>query len=255
MSGRSPLCPLPPQERTPGVHMAHFRDFCHRYSGAPALTQAGALEGISAEGAPHRPHSMPDMPPHRAAVDLPAEDGREILYLYIRFPNVKLQSEEDAMKRLISNLGFVALVVSSSLLVYAQSNVTVTVSPRNEENYNKLISWLSENALFSGKSSFIASISETFRHAKNGNIEQYRYWLEIFKSEMAKLSDVEKTELVNFALSSFTIDDTDNTPTPMTANTCEISCGLSKCRVSCESGASAVCKCNWFFAECGCFYN
>jgi len=192
--------------------MAYFRDFCHRYSGAPALTQAGALEGISAEGAPHRPHSMPDMP-LRAAVDLPAEGGKEILYLYTRFPNVKLQSEEGAMKRLISNLGFVALVVSSSLLVYAQSNVTVTVSPQNEENFNKLISWLSENELFKEKHDFIKSIKETFRHAKDGNVEQYYYWLKIFESEMAKLSDVEKNELINFALSSFTLDDDDTIDT------------------------------------------
>jgi hypothetical protein len=117
------------------------------------------------------------------------------------------------MKWLISNLGFVALVVSSSLLVYAQSNVTVTVSPQNEENFNKLISWLSENELFKGKSDLIKSIRETFRYAKEGNIEQYRYWLQIFESEMAKLSDVEKNELVNFALSSFKLDDDDTIDT------------------------------------------
>jgi hypothetical protein len=156
--------------------MAHFRDFCHRYSGAPALTQAGALEGISAEGAPHRPHSMPDMP-LRAAVDLPAEGGKEILYT--RLPNVKLQSEEDAMKWLISSLGFVALIVSSSLLQICvqsnQSNVEIIVLPQHEENFRKLISWLSENELFKGKSDFIKSVSETFRYAKDGNIEQYAH--------------------------------------------------------------------------------
>jgi len=163
-------------------------------------------------------------------------------------PQMSNYNREGAMKQLISSLGVVALIVSSSLLVCAQSNVKIIVLPQHEENFRKLTSWLRENELFKRKSDFIKSVSETFRHAKDGNIEQYVHWLEVFKSELAKLSDAEKNELVNFMLSSLTPVEGE-----MSQGTvgCRVDCLFTSCEIACPS-SELECQCHWFFADCRC---
>lgn len=165
------------------------------------------------------------------------------------------------MKHLISTFNVVIFIICLLIfltnLANAQSKpqVKIIVLSQHEENFNKLISWLKENPLFKDKVDFINSIKETFKFAKEGNIEKYIHWLGIYKSELSKLSETEKKELMDFILSSLKPvkgDEEEYSPMELPGGRCEANCLLTSCKTECPDGTKPKCKCEWFFADCGC---
>ncbi len=151
------------------------------------------------------------------------------------------------MKRLISTLGVIIFIVSFSL---AQSDVKIIVLPQHEENFNKTISWLKKDESFKNRVNFIRSIEETFKYAKVGDYESYVHWLSVFKSELSKLNDVEKSKLRDFILRSLT--PVKREVSPMEVPGCRVDCLFTSCEITCPGGTKPKCRCEWFFADCGC---
>ncbi len=153
------------------------------------------------------------------------------------------------MKCLVSTLGVIILLVSLSAFAQNQ-NPEIIVLPQHEENYVKIVTWLKENKSFKGRLDFVNSIQETFKSAKSGDIKGYFHWLGIFKLELAKLGDTEKSELMNFTLSS--LKPVKRETKALELPGCEVDCLLTSCRINCPSGTKPKCQCHWFFADCGC---
>ncbi len=152
------------------------------------------------------------------------------------------------MKRLISTLCFIILIAGFSL---AQSNVKIIVLPQHEENFNKTISWLKKDKTFKDKVNFIRSIEETFKYAKSEDYENYVHWLGVFKSELSKLNDVEKSKLRDFILKS--LIPVKSEISPMEVPGCRADCLFNSCSTSCPDGTMPKCRCEWgLFADCGC---
>ncbi|MFN3135080.1 MAG: hypothetical protein ACK44H_05855 [Candidatus Kryptonium sp.] len=150
----------------------------------------------------------------------------------------------------------ICLLIFLTNLANAQSKpqVKIIVLPQHEENFNKLISWLKKNHLFKDKVDFINSIKETFKSAEKADTEKYRRWLSIYKSELSKLNEVEKKELMDFILSSLkpVKGEEELSPMELPGGRCEANCLLTSCKTECLGGTKPKCKCEWFFADCGC---
>jgi hypothetical protein len=135
-------------------------------------------------------------------------------------------------------------------LAQSKSVVRIIVLPEHEKNFNALVTWLNKSDLFKNKANFIKSIQETFKYAKEGDHENYIRWLSVFKSELAKLNDVEKSELMDFTLKSLTPIKKEFLPMELPG--CEANCLLTSCRTQCPENTKPKCRCEWFFADCGC---
>jgi len=155
------------------------------------------------------------------------------------------------MKRLI--ILAVALVLGLNVAAFSQQQgkSQVIVLPEHEKNFNKLMKWLEENALFKGKSGFISSIRETFNFAKAGDLEGYARSLNVFRGELEKLDSLELSELINFSLSSLTPVKSKEI-LPAEVPWCEADCLLTSCRIECPGGTKPKCQCHFFFADYGC---
>jgi uncharacterized FlgJ-related protein len=163
------------------------------------------------------------------------------------------------MKRLISTLGVIIFAISLTSFFTSPANgqsepkVKIIVLPQHEENFNKLAAWLEKSELFKRKIDFINSIKETFKAAKEGDIEKYRHWLSIYKSELSKLSEAEEKELKDFILSSLKPVKGGDEISPMEVPLCRANCLLTSCELnSCPTNTKPKCRCEWFFADCGC---
>lgn len=162
------------------------------------------------------------------------------------------------MKLFISTLGVIIFVISMLIFfinfanAQAEAEVRIIVLSQHETNFNKLIPWLEENHLFKDKIDFINSIKETFKFAKKGDIGEYRYWFGIYKSELSKLSEAEKKVLMDFILSSLKPVKGEEGISPMELPGCEVNCLLTSCKTQCPDGTKPKCRCEWFFADCGC---
>ncbi len=99
------------------------------------------------------------------------------------------------MRSLVLTLGVVILTVNFSL---AQSNVKIIVLPQHKENFNKTIASLKEDESFKDKVDFVKSFEEAFKYAKAGDYENYTHWVQIYGSELSKLSDSEKNKFESF---------------------------------------------------------
>jgi phenylalanyl-tRNA synthetase beta subunit len=155
------------------------------------------------------------------------------------------------MKRLI--VLAVALILGLNVGVFSQEKgvAKVIVLPEHEKNFNKLIKWLEESAIFKGKKSFISSIIETFNFAKAGNLEGYMRSLSVYRTELEKLDSLELSELINFSLSSLTpVKSKEVLPAEVPG--CEADCLLTSCKITCPTGKKPKCQCHFFFADCGC---
>ncbi|MFN3135079.1 MAG: hypothetical protein ACK44H_05850 [Candidatus Kryptonium sp.] len=162
------------------------------------------------------------------------------------------------MKRLISTLSVIIFAISLLIFFISFANgqtepkVKIIVLPEHKENFNKLVSWLEKNHLFKDKVDFINSIKETFKSAEKDDVEKYKYWLGIYKSELSKLTEDEKKALMDFILSSLKPVKGKDDVSPMELPGCKADCLLTSCEINCPTNTKPKCKCEWFFADCGC---
>lgn len=165
------------------------------------------------------------------------------------------------MRNLTTKQGYIVLVPALlSVLIYIGAyrqtetqepvRVRLSVSPQQEENFNAFMSWLDTVESLKDNKSLREAYVEVFAATKQNDYASYVPRIKKLGEEVAKLSNEQKTAMVEF----FTTLSPPPKLAPMQVpdNWCRVSCLFGSCEISCPAGTKPKCFCQWGSPHCGC---
>ncbi len=149
----------------------------------------------------------------------------------------------------------VAFLVLAPLACQSSTQIVeLSVSPKQEENFNRFMAWVDNHALLRHNDSLKESHRAVFAALKNNDSPAYFAALPRLDAAVAMVSTQEHEEMYNFFL---TLSALEGKPPLKTGGNsaggeCRVECLFGSCRISCPSGTKPKCSCQWGVPYGGC---
>jgi hypothetical protein len=150
---------------------------------------------------------------------------------------------------LVAFLALAPLACQSSAQI-----VELSVSPKQEKNFNRFMAWVDNHASLKHNESLKESHRAVFAALKNNDSPAYFAALPRLDAAVALLSAQEREEMYNFFLTLSAPEG--KSPLKSGENSgggeCQVECLFGSCRITCPSGTKPQCSCQWGVPSSGC---